>query len=239
MRAVRILPLRKEKVQALVARKQEACILRPQMEAAGLEIHKMRYASRIGPHSSACGRFIDKKRDHFRNAIPENCEICGEPIRGDGVAVTCQHCRTKYVRFRDRVNVMTAYEHEYNRLYHAITGSDAKADLEAWKREMRVRLPLILEKRMIEEKEEELDVLAEEEASESEEWLPRVWPGFNQTLQEKVDKLTQTSDITKRLSVGMVQSALNATRRIMAIAKAPFGRGRPRHLAPGEVPRTD
>src|SRR6266571_5878325 len=36
MRAVRILPLREKKVQAVVARKQEACILRPQMEAGGL-----------------------------------------------------------------------------------------------------------------------------------------------------------------------------------------------------------
>jgi len=191
---------------------------------SGFEIHKMRYASRIGPHSSACGRFIDKKRDHFRKAIPENCEICGEPVRGGGVAVTCQHCKTKYVRFRDRVKVMTAYEHEYNRLHRAITGSDAKADLEAWKREMRVRLPLILEKRLIEEQEESLDALAEEEARESEEERPR-WPEFNQALQEKVDNLTQTSDITKRLSVAMIQSALNGTRRIMAIAK----------LYPGDV----
>src|SRR2546422_3988896 len=89
---------------------------------------------------------------------------------------------------------------------------------------MRVRLPLILEKRLIEEQEESLDALAEEEARESEEERPR-WPEFNQALQEKVDNLTQTSDITKRLSVAMIQSALNGTRRIMAIAK----------LYPGDV----
>src|SRR3989449_1624486 len=89
---------------------------------------------------------------------------------------------------------------------------------------MRVRLPLILEKRLIEEQEESLDALAEEEARESEEERPR-WPEFNQALQEKVDNLSQTSDITKRLSVAMIQSALNGTRRIMAIAK----------LYPGDV----
>jgi CRISPR/Cas system-associated endonuclease Cas1 len=186
---------------------------------SAFEIHKMQYASRIGPHSSACERFIDKKRDHLRKTIPAQCEICGEAIRGDGVvAVACQNCRTKYVRFRDRVKVMTAYEHEYYRLYHAITGSDAKADLEVWKREMRARLPLILEeRRMKEQEEDDLDVLAEE--PEFEEEPPRAWPVFDQALQEKVDRLTQSSDITKWLSVAMVQNALNSTRRIIVKAK--------------------
>jgi CRISPR/Cas system-associated endonuclease Cas1 len=182
---------------------------------SGFEIHKMRYASRIGPHSSACERFIDKKRDHRRKTIPEKCEICGEAIRGDGVAVTCQNCRTRYVRFRDRVKVMTAYEHEYNGLYRGITGSDAKADLEAWKRDMAGKLPALIERTM---EVEDIGDLADE-VNEQEEAPSWAWPRFDQALQERVDRLAKSSTITKQLSIAMAQSALNATKRIGVIAK--------------------
>lgn len=183
------------------------------------EIHKMRYASRIGPHSSACTRFIDKKRDHLRKEIPEKCEICAQAIQGrDSAAVTCPKCATRYVRFRGKVKVMTAYEHEYDRLYREITGGDAKADLEAWKRETRTRLSDILRKK---EESEDLDVLAEEAEPESEP--PGVWPQFDKILQEKVDELARTTVISKRLSMAMAQSTLNATQRIVAIANLHAG----------------
>jgi hypothetical protein len=43
---------------------------------SGFEIHKMKNAWRIGPHSSACTRFVDKKRDYALKALPESCDIC-------------------------------------------------------------------------------------------------------------------------------------------------------------------
>lgn len=179
------------------------------------EIHKMKYASKIGPHSSACQRFIDKKRDHFRKAVPDKCEICEEVVKHKqgSSSTTCPNCKTRYVRFRDKVKVMTAYNHEYDRFYRAITGGDAEADLEAWKKEMRTSLPHILRQRS---EVEDIDVLAEE--AESREEPPRVWPQFDQTLQEKVDKLTKTSDIARILSFAMARSARNATQRIVTAA---------------------
>jgi len=187
----------------------------PDSTVTGFEIHKMRWASRIGPHSSACQRFIDKKRDHNRKAIPANCEICGESIRPreDGREATCGNCRTKYVSFRDRVKVLTAYEHEYERLYNEITGGNAKIDLETWKKDLRSRVPFVLQQAT---EVDDLDVLADE--AETEE-PPRAWPKFDQGLQEKVDRLAATTDIAKKLSAAMGQSALNATNRIIEIAK--------------------
>ena len=182
---------------------------------SAFEIHKMRYASRIGSHSSACMRFIDKKRDHLRKVIPAKCEVCGEGISASGSYPTCPKCKTRYVRFRDKVKVMTAYEHEYNRLYHEITDGDAKADLHTWKREMASTFQRMLEKR---EEPEDLDMLAEEAMEQAVE-PTRVWLGFDDELQERVDRLSQSMDITRRLCVTMVQSAVNATRRIATIAK--------------------
>ncbi|MDV3278260.1 MAG: CRISPR-associated endonuclease Cas1 [Nitrososphaerales archaeon] len=179
------------------------------------EIHKMRYASRIGPHSSACVRFIDKKRDHTRKAVPEKCGICGEGLAQGGFATTCRNCGTRYVRFRDRVKVMTAYNHEYDRLYREVTGGDADADLEAWKQEMAGRLPRMLERGTEAEDLDMMAVGAEEQAEEP----PRVWPRFNQALQEKVDRLALSTDIARHFSIAMAQNALNATRRIATFAK--------------------
>ena len=44
-----------------------------------------------------------------------------------GSQATCGTCGTRYVRFGGRVKVMTAYEHEYEKLYHGVTGGDAEA----------------------------------------------------------------------------------------------------------------
>jgi CRISPR/Cas system-associated endonuclease Cas1 len=66
--------------------------------------------------------------------------------------------------------------------------------------------------------EDDVDVLAEEPLEPVVE-PPRVWPKFDQALQEKVDKLAATTDIARQLSVAMGQSALNATKRIIKIAR--------------------
>ncbi|HEV2137680.1 MAG TPA: hypothetical protein VGR53_02445 [Nitrososphaerales archaeon] len=184
------------------------------------EVHKMRYASRIGPHSSACPRFVDKKRDHLRKAVPEKCEICDEVLPHlQSVSVTCGNCRTRFVRFRGKMKVMTAYEHEYNRLYLEITGGDTKVDLEKWRRAIREN---IRTKRGGLMPSEDFDMLAEE-VTEAEPELPRVWPRFDQALQQKVDALASTTDVARQFSVAMAKSALNATRRIVAFAKLPSG----------------
>jgi CRISPR/Cas system-associated endonuclease Cas1 len=180
------------------------------------EIHKMAYGWKIGPHSSACNRFLDKKRDYSRKDIPGNCDVCGQPIpqNQNRVALACRNCKTKYVRFRDKVKVMTAYEHEYNRLYHQITGGNAEADLETAKKGMREKLQWILKK---ETETEDLDVLAED--APVEENAPRIWPRFSPTLQGQVDRVAQTTDIAKRFSVAVAESARNATQRLARFAR--------------------
>ncbi len=180
------------------------------------ELHKMRWASRIGPHSSACLHFIDKKRDHNRKQIPAGCEVCGRAIRPNkgGREATCGTCRTRYARFGGKVKVLTAYEHEYEKLYHGITGGDAETDLEAWRKELREKLPSALQQKEL----EDLDVLADEEEIIE---PPRVWRKFDPGLQEKVDKLAATTDITKRFSMAMAESSRNATLRLMEIAGLP------------------
>ncbi|HEV2225306.1 MAG TPA: hypothetical protein VGR56_00715 [Nitrososphaerales archaeon] len=181
------------------------------------EIHKMRYASRIGPHSSACARFLDKKRDHLRKSIPHQCEICREVIPPTGrVSITCENCRTMYVRWRSQVRVMTAYEHEFNRLYHEITGGEAKVDLDEWRREMKESLRITHPG--VPEAEEFDDVMAEE-VPKPELGRPRAWPQFNPALQLKVDTLASMTDITKQFTIAMAKSALNATRRMATFAK--------------------
>jgi hypothetical protein len=186
------------------------------------EIHKMKYAWRIGPHSSACTRFIDKKRDHLRKAVPPKCEICGEALRAVGRTVICQNCHTKYVKYtkwgekeKEKVKVLTAYEHEFNRLYHEITGGDAAADYQEVRREIRSRLPEIMKGKV---GEEDVDVLADE-LPEPEPGPPRVWPRFDRELQDKVNRLAQTTDVARRFSIAMARSAISATRRIGELAK--------------------
>jgi hypothetical protein len=183
--------------------------------ATPFEIHKMEYASRIGPHSSACLRFVDKKRDHLRKAVPLGCEICGEGLRGTGRMVLCRNCGTKYVKRGEKVKVLTAYEHEYDRLYSEITGGDAAADYEEVRRQVRARLQDIMRSRT---EEEDVDILAED-STEVQVEPPRVRPNFDRELQEKVDRLVQTTDIARRLSIAMAKSAINATRRVTEIAR--------------------
>ena len=191
-------------------------------QVSRFEIHKMTYASRIGPHSSACARFLDKKRDHLRKAVPEKCEVCGwgvPPITAD--ASICPNCKTKYayvyVKDRRKVKVMTAYEHVFGRIYREATGGDARADLEAWKENVRKDMQL---RNIKPEPEDFGDVLADEGVEPGQE-PPRTWPAYSQALQEKVDKMAQFTDVSARLSLAMAQSAHNATRRILTFERIP------------------
>jgi CRISPR/Cas system-associated endonuclease Cas1 len=198
------------------------------------EIHKMRFASRIGPHSSACQRFVDKKRDHLRKSVPERCEVCGETMpRAERGSMTCRRCTTRYAwayiwskksnRFERRVRVMTSYTHEFSRIYHEATGDDATADLEAYRREVKENIQT--RQAGLQKAEDIEDALAEraEVVSEPEQKPPE----YSGVLQEKVDRLSQTTDIARQLSVAMAQSALAATKRLVAFANVYRGDAEP------------
>lgn len=95
-----------------------------------LELHKMRNASRIGPHPSACRKFIDKKRDYSLNELPSVCDMCGEPLSSTpGKLTECINCRTRYFRTKKRVRVLTAYEDKFQSVYLELAGRRPSVDL--------------------------------------------------------------------------------------------------------------
>jgi hypothetical protein len=95
-----------------------------------LEIHKMKNASRIGPHSSACKRFVDKKRDYSLKGLPLVCDLCGWPLSTTaGKLVECANCRTRYFKTKKRVRVLTAYEDRFQSTYFELAGRKASEDL--------------------------------------------------------------------------------------------------------------
>jgi hypothetical protein len=100
---------------------------------SAFEIHKMKNGWRIGPHSSACLRFVDKKRDYTRKAPPESCDICDGELPespAKGATVICPNCRTRYFRLRQgRVRVLTSYEHEFRRRYQELAGVEPASDM--------------------------------------------------------------------------------------------------------------
>ncbi len=96
------------------------------------EIHKMKNSWRIGPHSSACLRFLDKKRDYKRKSFPEYCDICDQAILGGKMSedfYRCTNCGTRYFRMRTDVKVLTSYEHEFRKRYQEIAGREPEPDL--------------------------------------------------------------------------------------------------------------
>ncbi|HEV2225336.1 MAG TPA: hypothetical protein VGR56_00865, partial [Nitrososphaerales archaeon] len=196
----------------------------PNSTVSRFELHKMKFASTIGPHSSACLRFIDKKRDHFRAAVPEWCEICGTRVSSRQTkAATCSNCKTKYVRRNGKVMVQTAYEHQYNRNYGEITGGEAKADLGIWKSKIKEDLH---DKRAMFGFEDSDEALAEE-STELEPEPPKIWPAYSQALQDGVDELVKSTDIARRFSIAMARSALVATRRIVEFGRIYRGNADP------------
>ncbi|MDA4133532.1 MAG: hypothetical protein OK454_10490, partial [Thaumarchaeota archaeon] len=98
------------------------------------EIHKMRNSWRVGPHSSACSRFVDKKNDYGRKTFPELCDTCGEVLPETspekGRMVVCKNCRTRYFAIRrGRVRVLTSYEHLFRESYQQLAGVDPSSDM--------------------------------------------------------------------------------------------------------------
>lgn len=100
---------------------------------SGFEVHKMRNSWRIGPHSSACSKFVDKKKDYARVAFPELCDVCRERLPETPPKwsmVICATCRTRYFRLRQgKVKVLTSYEHEFEKRYHDLAGVDPASDI--------------------------------------------------------------------------------------------------------------
>jgi hypothetical protein len=100
---------------------------------SGFEIHKMRNSWRIGPHSSACSKFVDKKKDYIRMALPALCDVCHEDLPEmppKWSMVICSTCRTRYFNLRrSKVKVLTSYEHEFKTRYHDLAGVDPASDI--------------------------------------------------------------------------------------------------------------
>jgi len=100
---------------------------------SGFEIHKMRNSWRIGPHSSTCSQFVDKKKDYTRLALPTFCDVCREQVpepQPKWSMVVCSTCRTRYFKLRQgKVKVFTSYEHEFEKRYHELAGVDPASDI--------------------------------------------------------------------------------------------------------------
>ncbi len=101
--------------------------LTPRTEVSQFEIYKMKNSGKISPHSSACHKFLDKKRDYLRKQTVENCDICGQRLPKQRVA-TCGNCGTRYVSLARGIRVYTAYEHEFRARYRELTGRDPRTD---------------------------------------------------------------------------------------------------------------
>lgn len=189
----------------------------PNSKVSGFERHKMEFASRIGPHSSACTRFIDKKRDHQRKGLPEVCTVCGVTLTkaGRNQVTTCGTCGTRYVRRLGKVRVYTSYKHEFDRYYHEITGGNADQDMQRLKAQWSESR---IQRQSDDDEPEGWSVESTEGQKTEVLWR---WPAFSEPLQIKVDRLAIESDITKRLSIAMAESALNATKKIVGFANLP------------------
>ncbi len=117
---------------------------------SAFETHKMRNSWRIGPHSSACTRFVNKKRDYTRNALPKLCDICNIELPSmppKGSIVVCRNCRTRYSMLRDRkVKVLTSYEHEFEKTYQELASVEPATDIKRLIEESRGSAPSIVER---------------------------------------------------------------------------------------------
>ena len=144
-------------------------------------------------------------------------------------AVVCRKCGTKYAWYytkskKWRVEVMTAYQHEFSKIYRRATGGDAAEDLEAYKQEMKENIE---SQRAGMRRVEDIEDALAEDALELVPEPSRVWPGYNESLQAKVDAVLQTTDIARQFSVAIGQSALTATKRIISFAKIYHGDAEP------------
>ena len=85
------------------------------------------------PDSSACSKFVDKKKDYSRLSLPELCDVREERLPETPPKwsmVVCGTCRTRYFRLRQgKVKVLTSYEHEFEKRYHELAGVDPASDI--------------------------------------------------------------------------------------------------------------
>ncbi len=109
------------------------------------ELYKMRNSSRISPHSSACLKFLDKKRDYLRKQIPAKCDICNQELPSQKFVV-CGTCGTRYASLSRGVRVYTAYEHEFRARYRELSGREPQDDEEATRERYSGTIHQILEK---------------------------------------------------------------------------------------------
>jgi hypothetical protein len=127
---------------------------------SAFETYKMRNSWRIGPHSSACSRFIDKKKDYTRSELPKLCDVCQDelpamPLKGS--MVVCRSCRTRYFTLKQRkVKVLTSYEHEFEKTYKELAGVEPASDVKRLIEESRGSAPSIVEQAIFDERRRSL-----------------------------------------------------------------------------------
>lgn len=123
----------------------------PRVTPSQFELYKMKNSRRISPHSSACQRFLDKRRDYRRKETPENCDVCSQPLARQGLT-TCMNCGTHYVQLAKAVRVYTSYDHEFRAKYRELTGRDPRTDESAVYSRFSGGVRHILEKQEFEER---------------------------------------------------------------------------------------
>lgn len=123
---------------------------------SAFELHKMKNSWRIGPRSSACLRFVDKKKDYTRKTFPKSCDICGGGLPTaprSGQTAICVNCRTLYFASRQgRVRVLTGYEHEFRRTYTELASVDPSSDTKRLIEESQTSAPAIVEQAIFDER---------------------------------------------------------------------------------------
>ena len=124
---------------------------------SAFEVYKMKNSWRIGPRSSACSRFVDKKKDYARKEFPEKCDTCCEPLPlpalpPKGHMVVCRNCRTRYFSMRrGKIKVLTNYEHLFKLVYQHLAGVDPYSDIKRLVEDSQSSAPTIVEQAIYDE----------------------------------------------------------------------------------------
>jgi hypothetical protein len=122
---------------------------------SSFDLYKMKNSWRIGPHSSACLKFVDKKKDYTRMTFPKTCDICYRQlleVQSKDSMVICGNCRTRYFALKQmRIKVLTSYEHEFKKRYEGLAGVDPSHDIKRLIEENQASAPSIMERAIYEE----------------------------------------------------------------------------------------
>jgi hypothetical protein len=144
------------------------------------EVYKMKNSWRIGPHSSACTNFLDKKKDYSLKALPTVCSICGGPVPArEAPIVACEVCRTRFVKRKQGIKVLTSYEHEFERRYRELAGVDPSSDLKRIIDERQGSAPAVIEQAIYEQRR-----LSSIEDPDSSPKTVMLFPGDNMLVRE-------------------------------------------------------